>query len=197
MATTKYAYSIDELVFEIKELDLNIVTEWDNEVQPLIDGIHGRSDNGWRWKHWYALSFLLNLIGQNAKGFCIYLYGIPVGMFFGVFSYKCKEKKHNIDIPAYLWLVSKNPELDTILDEIEEIKGSRPKVYFLDMVFDILLKEVALYDNIISFWLHASPHGEDPLGLLNYYKRKGLVECPLLRRATIRRDDGRYMFYPL
>ena len=191
----KYVYTSQGMSFKVSELDLLTAKQWDEEIQPLIDSIGGRSDEGWRWRRWYALSIVFNIIlNQDAKAFSISYRNVLIGMFFGVFNYKCKDE--NIDVSSFLWLVSKNPELDTILDMIETKKGFRPKVYFIDMVFDIILKESIIRNSNGSFWLHASPDGNDPKKLLNFYIKKGLKKCKMSRLTLARKDDGRYLYSP-
>ena len=191
-----YKFVNNDFILEVKQIDLKIAKEWDRDVQPLIDQINGGTDNGWRWKYWYATSLLLNTMGQKAKGYCIYLWGMPIGMVFGLFNYSCEEKKSSTTIPTYLWLASKNPALNTICEFIEEEKGYMPKLSLVDIFLEILLNETENLKNQRTLWLHASPHGNNPLRLLEYYKNKGLVHCPLVRKMSHRRDDGRYLFYP-
>ena len=192
--SVKYVYASQGMNFKVSELDLSTAKQWDKEVQPLIDLSEETSDVGWRWKKWYALSKVFNIKGQEAQGFYVSYGDILIGMFFGVFSYECEVNDNHI--PSFLWLVSKNPELDIVLDLIEDQTGTRPKVHFIDMVFDIIIKESIIRNNGKSFWLHASPDGNDPERLLNYYKRKGLRECKMSRPTLVRQDDGRYLYSP-
>jgi len=193
MSNPLYSFESDGLIVNVEFLNYNIVNEWHKEVQPLInDEEPVRPDANWDWRKWYALGNMYKAIGQKAKGYSISVNGIPVGLCYCAFNYNCTKDENKI--PNFLWLMSRNPVLDDILDITEEQTGIRPRVPVGDIIFYVLIEEAKGNSKSNSFWLHASNDGEFPENLLEYYMKKQFLHCALNRNTTLRKDDGRYFY---
>lgn len=191
-----YTFESDGLIVSVEFLNYGIANEWHEEVQPLInDERPVRPDVNWDWRKWYALGNIYKAIGQKAKGYSISVNGISVGLCYCAFKYTCIKDKNAI--PNFLWLMSRNPVLDDILDITEKQTGIRPRLPVGDIIFYVLREEAKKYNGSNSFWLHASNDGQFPEILLEYYKKKHFLHCLLNRSMTLReKDDGRYFYQP-
>lgn len=196
MSKPLYSFEADGLIVNVEFLNYKIVKEWHEEAQPLInDESPVRPDINWDWRKWYTLGHIYKAIGQKAQGYSILVNGIPVGLCYCAFRYSCIKDENKI--PNFLWLMSRNPLLDDILDIAEEQTGVRPRIPVGDIIFYVLKEEAKKHNRSNSFWLHASNDGEFPEKLLDYYEKKQFLHCPLNRKVTLREeDDNRYFYQP-
>ncbi len=190
-----YSFIADDIIIEVRYLTYDVIEEWHNNTQPLIDKIKPkRPDNGWDWWEWSSLARAYNTIGQKLKGYYISINDIPIALAYFAFQYNCVKDENKI--PNFLWLMSSSPILDDIIEVTAEVTMNKPKLPIGDFFFEIIMEESKMYNSSDMFWLHASSDGDNPEELLGYYMYKNFLHCPLNRITLRSADDGRYLYRP-
>ena len=163
-----YSFIADDIIIEVRYLTFDVIKEWHNHTQPLINKIRPkRPDNNWNWWHWRALAAGYQVIGQELKGYYISINDIPIALAYCAFKYTCIKDEN--EIPNFLWLMSSSPILDDIIEITEKVTGDKPKLPIGDFFFEIIMEEAKNHNNSKMFWLHASRDGDNPDELFEYY----------------------------
>jgi hypothetical protein len=183
---------------QVVSLTYNDGNFWHQNIQPVIDNLPDRLDNGWNWAvmpFWLAL--VERLRGRELVGYAIMCpsgngKGVPVGLALLSCGYPALDDPRHGSV--YVWYVATAPAQALVQHGI----AARPPL--LEALVDIAMveSEARGFDGRIG--LHAANRGNSPSSRKlhqAYRSRCGLIpvpptaQLPGVRRG---RNDGRYFY---